>query len=57
MNTDLAFRVQNAFDRCKEFPEAGKHGDMFLVKGQAFIAFIELRNLCPEIILALKHCE
>lgn len=54
MSADLAQRVQMAFDRCKEFPEAGVQGGMFHVRGDAYLALIELRNLCPQIVLALR---
>ncbi|GAA5049770.1 hypothetical protein GCM10023208_08220 [Erythrobacter westpacificensis] len=55
MSKDLAHRVQNAFDRCKAFPEAGVHNGLFQVRGEAYLALIELRNLCPEIVLALRE--
>jgi hypothetical protein len=50
---DLAHRVQIAFDRCKAFPEAGKRDGFFQVRGEAYLALLELRNLAPEIVLAL----
>lgn len=53
MSADLADRVQMAFDRCKSFPEAGAQNGTFIVRGAAYLALIELRNMCPEIILAL----
>ena len=49
----LAHRVQVAFDRCKAFPEAGKQGAYFMVRGEAYLALLELTNLAPEIVLAL----
>ena len=55
MSADLAHRVQNAFDRCKAFPEAGVDRGNFIVRGDAYLALIELRNLCPEIVLALRE--
>lgn len=57
MSGDLADRVQLAFDRCKQFPEAGAQNGMFMVRGAAYLALIELRNMCPEIILALQSAS
>ena len=54
MSAELADRVQMAFDRCKVFPEAGVRDGIFQVRGDAYLALIELRNMCPEIILALS---
>ena len=53
MSADLAHRVQMAFDRCKGFPEIGAQDGIFHVRGDAYLALIELRNMCPEIALAL----
>jgi hypothetical protein len=53
MSADLAHRVQMAFDRCKAFPEIGAREGIFHVRGDAYLALIELRSLCPEIALAL----
>ena len=55
MRKDLAHRVQMAFDRCKVFPEAGVESGYFRVRGDAYLALIELRNLAPEIVLALDE--
>lgn len=52
---DLADQLQLAFDRCKEFPEAGIHGGMFLVRGDAYLALLELRNLMPDAIAVLRQ--
>lgn len=57
MSQDLVHRIQNAFDRCKAFPEAGVERGQFIVHGDAYLALIELRNLCPEIVLALTLCR
>lgn len=54
VSDDLAHRVQIAFDRCKALPEAGVDRGRFIVHGDAYLALIELRNLCPEIVLALR---
>lgn len=53
MSADLIQRIEQAYERCKSFPEAGAQGGMFTVRGDAYLALIELRNLCPEIVLAL----
>jgi hypothetical protein len=53
MSADLAHRVQMAFDRCKAFPETGAQNGIFHVRGDAYLALIKLRNLCPQIALAL----
>jgi len=54
MSSELAHRVQMAFDCCKAFPEVGARNGIFHVRGDAYLALFELRNLCPEIILALR---
>lgn len=55
MSRELAERVQVAFDRCKEFPEVRKDGAYFMVKGDAYMALIELRNLAPQVVLELQE--
>lgn len=57
MSADLAKRVQMAFDRCKAFPEAGVENDQFIVRGDAYLALLDLRNMCPEIVTALSKVE
>lgn len=57
MSKELAHRVQNAFDRCKAFPEAGVERGNFIVRGDADLTLIELRNLCSEIVLALRESK
>ena len=54
---DLAQRVQAAFDRCKLFPETGVRDGVFHVRGDAYLALIELRNMMPEVVLALGTKE
>lgn len=51
---DLAERVEIAFRRCAEFPEIEARDGNYLVRGDAFMAFIELRNLMPDVLLALS---
>ncbi len=55
MSRELADRIQVAYDRCKAFPEAGKQDAFFMVRGDAYMALLELRNMCPEIVLALNR--
>lgn len=51
---ELAFRIEQAYRRCASFPEISATNGNFLVRGDAFMAFIELRNLMPDVILALS---
>lgn len=56
MNPDLPDRLKAAEDRCKLFPEIRRNDDgTFTVRGDAFIAFLELRALVPELQLALHE--
>ena len=54
MSADLAERVQQAFKRCNDCPEAAWKDGYVLVKPDAFMAMLELRNMCPEIVMALE---
>lgn len=50
MESDLRQRLRAAYRRCALFPEVARNDDgTFTVRGDAFLAFIELRNLVPEI--------
>lgn len=51
---ELAFRIEQAYRRCANFPEISASNGNYLVRGDAFMAFIELRNLMPEVVLALS---
>jgi hypothetical protein len=55
MSAQLAEKVQRALDRCKEFPESGMHQGMFVVRPDAYLALIELRNLAPDVVTALGN--
>lgn len=57
MKHHLALQIQQAFDRCKSFPEAGMRDGYFVVKPDAYLALIELRNLCPEVVAALEQAH
>jgi hypothetical protein len=53
---ELAQRVRIAYDRCKDFPETGTDGrGNFVVRADAYMALIELRNLAPDIEAALRE--
>lgn len=56
MAPDLPARLKAAYDRCKLSPEIGRNPDgTFTVKGDAWLAMLELRALVPEIALALHE--
>lgn len=58
MDSTLPARLKAAYARCKRFPEQSHNPDgTFTVKGDAFVAFLELRALVPEIELALAELE
>ena len=42
---------------CEDFPEAEVRGRIFHIREDAYRALIELRNLCPEIMLALQFAD
>lgn len=48
MKSDLPTRIEQAYARCKLFPEKTADG---------FMALLELRNLVPEVLLALAELE
>jgi hypothetical protein len=54
MSRALADQVQQLYDKCKEFPETGAANGSFTIRAEAYMALIELRNLCPGIVLALE---
>jgi len=53
--SELAFRIEQAYRRCASFPEISAQNGTFSVRGDAFLAFIELRNLMPDVMLALTQ--
>lgn len=58
MAPDLPNRLKAAYDRCKNFPEQSHNPDgSVTVKGDAFIALLDLRALVPEIGLALHQLQ
>lgn len=53
-NPELAAKVRAAYDRVKDQPEVRRNEDgTFTVKGDAFLAFLDLRHLMPEVLTAL----
>lgn len=58
MSPDLPDRVKRAYDRCKAFPEVGRNADgTFTVRGDAWLAMLELRHLMPDVMLALHELQ
>lgn len=56
--TDLRARLKAAYDRCKLFPEVRRNEDgTFTVRGDAYLALLDLRALVPEIDSALHKLE
>lgn len=54
---DLPERVRTAYERCKLPPEIAANDDgTFTVKGDAYLALLELRNLSPDVLLAFEQC-
>lgn len=54
----LAQRTQDLFDRIKAFPEAGRCEHGTHLKTDAYVAFLDLRQLLErEIIPALERME
>lgn len=58
MPSDLRQRLRAAYKRCSLFPDQSHNEDgTVTVKGDAFMAMLELRNLSPEIDNALWRLE
>lgn len=56
MAPDLPERLKAAYCRCKDQPEVRRNDDgTFTVRGDAFMALLDLRALVPEIGLALHE--
>lgn len=56
MKSDLPQRAHALFKRFDAFPEAGKQGEFFLVRGDAWVAFLDLRQMMErEILPALEE--
>lgn len=58
MLVDLPARLDAAYKKCAMFPEIRRNEDgTFLVKGPAFIGFLELRHLMTEVRMALWELQ
>lgn len=56
--TDLRTRLRAAYDRCSSFPEVSRNTDgTFTVKGDAYMALLEMRSLWSELDSALFELE
>lgn len=51
MKPDLPQRARMLFDRYKAFPEAGKQGAFFLVREDAWCAFLDWRQMQENEVL------
>ena len=47
-------RVQMAYDKCAMLNEKSNGDGTFTIGGREMMALIELRNLAPEIVTALR---
>lgn len=52
---ELAFGIGQAYRRCVSFPEISAQNGTFIVRGDAFLAFIELRSQTPSVTIALRQ--
>ena len=55
MANPLAQKIQTAYDRCKVLNERANGDGTFTLGGTEMMALIELRNLAPDAILALRE--
>lgn len=56
--TPLAARTQGLFDKIKDFPEAGRCEHGTHLKRDAYVAFLDLRQMLErEIIPALERAQ
>ena len=53
MNPDLAARVEGAYRKCSDLRERNNGDGTFTIDAAKMIALIELRNLAPDVVLAL----
>lgn len=56
-NHDLAARVEGAYRKCSDLRERNNGDGTFTISGANMIALIELRNLAPDVVLALLREE
>jgi len=57
MNPDLAARVEGAYRKCSDLRERNNGNGTFTIDAVKMMALIELRNLAPEVVLALLREE
>ena len=50
---ELAARVEGAYRKCADLRERANGDGTFTIDGAKMTALIELRNLAPEVVLAL----
>ena len=53
MNPDLAARVEGAYRKCSDLRERNNGDGTFTIDAAKMMALIEIRNLAPEVVLAL----
>ena len=51
--TDLAARVEGAYRKCSDLRERNNGDGTFTIDAAKMMALIELRNLAPDVVLAL----
>ena len=56
-NHDLATRVEGAYRKCSDLRERNNGDGTFTIDAAKMMALIELRNLAPEVVLALLREE
>lgn len=57
MTHDLPERTQALFDRIKSFPEAGRINGQWVMKPDAYLAMLDLRQLIEREILPALHAH
>lgn len=53
MSADLANRVEGAYRKCSDLRERNNGDGTFTIDAAKMMALIELRNLAPDVVLAL----
>lgn len=57
MDNTLPDRTQALYDRVKNFPEAGRKGGDWIMKPDAYLAMLDLRQLLEREILPALHAH
>ena len=52
-NHDLAARVEGGYRKCSDLRERNNGDGTFTIDAAKMMALIELRNLAPDVVLAL----